>query len=281
MPDEVINGYLMHYETYGQGPTLVMIHGGLGGGEGSAAMVEHHASILARHFRVIFYDRRGAGKSESPAGGYSLEGYAEDLHSLLLQLNVAQAHILGSSAGGPIAMQFALDHSEMTETLILINTMSYCQEAERAVRQQELDQILVCQASRGDSDAAANALEARWPGLSRREPVKFQALLETSQERIDAIAQTIQSYLDIGNSLEFRLAELTMPTLIVHGDADSRIPLPCGRQLQNSIPSAELYIIPGAEHGLLSNESRAVRNLILQFLERFAPVSSSATTTLG
>ncbi len=35
MPDEVINGYLMHYETYGQGPTLVMIHGGLGGGEGS------------------------------------------------------------------------------------------------------------------------------------------------------------------------------------------------------------------------------------------------------
>lgn len=281
MPDEVINGYLMHYETYGQGPTLVMIHGGLGGGEGSAAMIEHHASILARHFRVIFYDRRGSGKSETPAEGYSLEGYAEDLHSLLLQLNVAHAHILGSSAGGPIAMQFALDHPEMTETLLLINTMSYCQETEQAVRQQELEQILVCQASSGDTAAAANALEARWPGLSRREPVRFQALLETSQERIDAIAKSIQSYLDIGNSLESRLAKLTMPTLIVHGDADSRIPLPCGRQLQNSISSAELYIIPGAEHGLLSNEPRAVRNLIFQFLERFAPVSSAATTTLG
>ena len=281
MPDEVINGYLMHYETYGQGPTLVMIHGGLGGGEGSAAMVEHHASILARHFRVIFYDRRGAGKSENPAEGFSLETYAEDLHSLLLQLDVTRAHILGSSAGGPIAMQFALDHPEMTETLLLINTMSYCQEGERAVRQQELEQILVCQASAGDSAATADVLEGRWPGLSRREPARFQALLETSQEQVDAIAKTIQSYLDIGNSLESRLSELTMPTLIVHGDADSRIPLHGGRQLQNSISTSELYIIPGAEHGLLSNEPRAVRNLIFQFLERFAPVSSSAITTLA
>ena len=123
-------------------------------------VVEHHASILALHFRVIFYDRRGAGKSETPEEGYSLEEYAEDLHSLLLQLNVAHAHILGSSAGGPIAIQFALDYPEMTESLILINTMSYCQEAERAVRQQELEQILVRQASYGDS-AAATALEGR------------------------------------------------------------------------------------------------------------------------
>ena len=281
MPNKVINEYLMHYETYGQGRALVMIHGGLGAGEGSAAMVEHHGSIVARQYRVIFYDRRGAGKSEFPAEGYSLETYAEDLHSLLLHLKVAQAHILGSSAGGPIAMQFALDHPEMTESLILINTMSYCQEAEQAVRQRELEQIQVCQASEGDTAAAGEALEKRWPGLSRREPARFEALLETSQEQADAIAKTLQSYLDIGNSLESRLAELTMPTLIVHGDADSRIPLACGRQLQNSIPSSEMYIIPGAEHGLLSNEPRAVRNMIFQFLERFAPVSSSATTTRG
>ena len=281
MPEEVINEYLMHYESYGHGPAMVMIHGGLGGGEGSAAMVEHHASILARHFRVIFYDRRGAGKSETPEEGYSLESYAKDLHSLLLHLDVHRAHILGSSAGGPIAMQFALDHPEMTETLLLVNTMSYYQETERAVRQKELEQILASQSSSGDAVAAANALEERWPGLRRREPAKFQALLEASRDRVASIAKTIQSYLDIGDSLESRLSELTMPTLIVHGDADSRIPLVRGHQLQDSISSAELYIIPGGEHGLLSNEPRAVRNLIFQFLERFAPVTSTATTAPG
>ena len=281
MPEEVINGYLMHYQTYGQGPVLVMIHGGLGGGEGSATMMEGHAAILARHFRVVFYDRRGAGQSEAPSEGYALGKYSEDLHSLLLHLNISRAHVLGSSAGGPIAMQFALDHPELTETLLLINTMSYCQEAERAVRQKELEEILASQAASGSAVAAANALEDRWPGLSRNEPARYQALLETNQNRVDAIAKTIQSYLDIGNTLESRLSELTLPTLIVHGDADSRIPLLCGRQLQDSISSSELYIIPGAEHGLLSNEPRAVRNLIFQFLERFAPVSSPATTSRG
>jgi pimeloyl-ACP methyl ester carboxylesterase len=64
--------------------------------------------------------------------------------------------------------------------------------------------------------------------------------------------------------------------LIVHGDADSRIPVRCGRQLQDSIPGSELYIVPGAEHGLLTNESELVRNLILQFLER-----TSQETTLA
>ncbi len=271
MPDELINGYEMHFEVYGQGPALVMIHGGLGGGEGSAAMVEHHASILARRFRVIFYDRRGAGLSSTPTEGYSLENYSQDLYSLLRLLDVSRAHILGSSAGGPIAMQFALDHPDMMETLLLINTMSYTQPTERAVRQQELDRLQAKITSLGTRAAAADALEERWPDLHQTEPAKFQKLLDLNQERVGAIAQTIQSYLDIGSSLESRLGELTMPTLIVHGDADSRIPLACGQQLQNSIGQAELYIIPGAEHGLLSNEPRMVRSLIYGFLERVTP----------
>lgn len=273
MPNELINGYKMHYEDQGQGPALVMIHGGLGGGEGAAAMVEHHASILARRFRVIFYDRRGAGQSSTPTEGYSLENYSQDLYCLLQYLDVSQAHILGSSAGGPIAMQFALDHPDMLETLLLINTMSYAQQSERAVRQRELDRLQAKVSSLGTRAAAAEALEERWPELHQTEPAKFQKLLDLNQERVEAIAQTIQSYLDIGTSLESRLGELTMPTLILHGDADSRIPLACGQQLQNSIGRAELYIIPGAEHGLLSNEPRMVRNLIFGFLERVAPTA--------
>ena len=42
MPEKMINGYRMHYEVYGKGPALTIVHGGLGGGEGCAAMVEHH-----------------------------------------------------------------------------------------------------------------------------------------------------------------------------------------------------------------------------------------------
>lgn len=71
MPEQLINGYQMHYEVYGQGQPLVMIHGGLGGGEGCAAFVDHHASTLSRQFKLIVYDRRAAGQSSTPADGYS------------------------------------------------------------------------------------------------------------------------------------------------------------------------------------------------------------------
>ena len=59
-----------------------------------------------------------------------------------------------------------------------------------------------------------------------------------------------------------------MPTLIVHGDADSRIPVACAYQLHQGIKSSELHIIPGAEHGLLTNEAGRMRDLILKFLAR-------------
>ena len=66
---------------------------------------------------------------------------ARDLRELLGHLGIGKAHILGSSAGGPIATQFALDYPELTDTLILINTMSYSQEDQREIRRQELRRL--------------------------------------------------------------------------------------------------------------------------------------------
>ena len=174
-------------------------------------------------------------------------------------------------------MQFALDYPEMTDTLLLINTTSYSQESERAVRQRELDQMRADEASLGKQASAERALESRWPELRETQPARFQRLLDINLERLEGIASTIQSYLDIKDSLESRLAEFTMPTLIVHGDADSRIPVTCSHQLQNGIPGSELYIVPGAEHGLLANEPELVRNVMFQFLERMAQQTSFAS----
>ena len=267
MPREVINGFHMHYEVHGQGPALALVHGGLGGGEGSAQTVEYHAAELGQHYQLVFYDRRGAGRSETPADGFSIENQTEDLRALLQHLGISRASILGSSAGGPIAMRFALDHSEMTDNLILINTMSYVQKEQQAVRQRELDQLKTSEASLGKEAAVERALESRHPGLSRSQPDQFQKLREINLQQFDGLAKTIQSYLDIGDSLESRLAELAMPTLVVHGDADSRIPVECGRQLHQSIPGSELHIIAGAEHGLMTNSAEIVQGLIISFME--------------
>ena len=268
MPEELINGYRMYYEVHGQGPALVMVHGGLGGGDGCAAMVEKHAAALSSRFRAIFYDRRAAGRSETPANGYSMDNYARDLLSLLEHLAVTRAHVLGSSAGGPIAMRFALDHPGMVESLLLINTMSYSSEPERTVRQRELDSLRANGARLGQAAAVEQALEGRQPDLRQSQPQRFQHLRDLNLDRYDGIASTLQSYLDIGDSIEKRLGELRMPTLIVHGDADARIPVTRSHALHRGISGSDLHVIPGAEHGLLTNEAEQLQGLILQFLSR-------------
>lgn len=276
MPSAEINGFRMYYETHGAGPALVMIHGGLGGGEGCAQMMLHHAAALSPDFQVIAYDRRAAGRSATPADGYSIANYAADLRALLQHLGVDQAHILGSSAGGPIALRFALDYPQSVKTLLLINTMTYVQESERAVRQQELNAIRQAEKEQGRAAAVETGLTARWPGLQESDPAQFAKLRAINLEQYDGIVKTIQSYLDIGDSLESRLSELTMPTLIVHGDADSRINVDCGRQLHQGIAGSQLHIIPGAEHGLLTNEPAQTRGLILNFLAQAAAADRAA-----
>ena len=270
MPEANINGFRMYYETHGSGPALVMIHGGLGGGEGCAQMMEHHAETLSGSYQVISYDRRAAGRSETPESGYSIPNFADDLRGLLDHLGVAGAHILGSSAGGPIALQFALENPDRTLSLLLINTMTYVQETERAVRQRELDEVKQVLAEKGKEDAVEAGLNSRWQGMRESDPDRFAKLKAINMDQFDGIVKTIQAYLDIGDSLESRLHEIAMPTMIVHGDADSRINITCGLQLHQGIAGSEFHVIPGAEHGLLTNEARRTRGLIEEFLAETA-----------
>lgn len=274
-----INGYRMHYEVFGEdgAPALALIHGGLGGGDGSKDTINRQADALSEEYRCVFYDRRACGESDTTAEGYDMGNCARDLRDLLDHLDIDKAHILGSSAGGPIAMQFALDYPELTDTLILINTMSYSEEAQQEIRRQELRRLKERIAEVGRSAAVEQAISERFPQLMSDDPERFARIAAENVARIDGIAATQQAYLDIGDSLESRLSELKMPTLVVHGDADSRIPVECGRSLASGIAGAELHEISGAEHGLMTNEAAGeTQRIILDFLPRQSAVQSQA-----
>lgn len=101
-------------------------------GEGSRAFVLIHGMggcwqhwretipFLAQHGRVLSIDLPGFGRSELPAGGVSLDGYADTAAALCRALDVERAVILGHSMGGPIALRFATRHVDLTEAIVLV-----------------------------------------------------------------------------------------------------------------------------------------------------------------
>ena len=268
MTTETINGFRMYYEVHGSGHPFIWVHGGLGGGEGCDGFTKNHAQALSERFRLIFYDRRTAGRSESPTEGYSMTVFAEDVHALLRHLGVNRAHLLGSSAGGPIATTYALEHPEMVSSLFLINTMTYSSEPERVARRKELDTILAAEKAGGREAGAEAAVLYRQPQVKAQDPERFQRLYKIRLGNYEGVNRTMEAYLAVGDSIEKRLGELKMPVFIAHGDADTTIPVRCGHDLHRGIPGSELHIIPGAGHGLLTNEPELIRRLMLDFLER-------------
>jgi len=111
-----VDGGKLYYEAAGQGKTIVLLHDG---------MVHHviwddQFQMLARNYRVIRYDRRGFGKSSDPASAYS---HLEDLNKVFEQLRIDKAIVFGMSAGGGLAIDFALQNPGKVEGLVLVGAV--------------------------------------------------------------------------------------------------------------------------------------------------------------
>jgi len=116
MPYAPIRDILTYYEEAGSGDPLVLIMG-LGGDLQAWAL---QVPALARQFRVITFDNRGAGRTSAPDKPYSIDGMADDLAALLDSLKIDKANLLGFSMGGFIAQEFALKYPKRVEKLILL-----------------------------------------------------------------------------------------------------------------------------------------------------------------
>ncbi len=121
MPNAPIRDIITYYEEHGSGEPLILIMG-LGGDLQAWAL---QVPALSKHFRVITFDNRGAGRSSSPDKPYSMSGMADDLAALMDHLEIPKAHILGFSMGGYIAQEFALKYPTRVNKLILLATAPY------------------------------------------------------------------------------------------------------------------------------------------------------------
>ncbi len=117
MAKALVNGTQLHYQTFGQGPNIVMIHGITGN------LAIWHLEIvpaLMSAYRITTYDLRGHGYSDVPPSGYTTADHAADLHHLLDYLGIQRAHVIGHSFGADIALHFTILFPERVDRLVLV-----------------------------------------------------------------------------------------------------------------------------------------------------------------
>jgi 3-oxoadipate enol-lactonase len=258
-----VKGTRFYVESAGEGEPLVLLHAGIT----DSRMWDEQFTEFAQHFRVVRYDRRGFGRTEtrSGAGAYS---HREDLYELLRALEIERARLVGCSQGGKIATDFTLAHAKLTEALILVAPALGGFEFAGEEPEQLKELALADEA--GDVERVGELELQIWVDGPRRKPHEVDSRLRERVREMNRIALNAPQDFGTEQPLEppavGRLKEIRVPTLVLVGDLDTPRTLAASRTLAEEIDGARMVIIEGAAH-LPSMEHPAEFNRhVLSFL---------------
>jgi len=259
MPFAVNDGTRIYWEEHGKGEPVLLIMG-LGY---TLDMWHRTAPLLARHYRVILFDNRGVGRSDCPAGPYSIAQMAGDTAAVLDAAECDRVHVFGVSMGGMIAQEFALAYPERVKSLILGCTAAGGPEAVRA----EPEVLLAL---------GARALMTPEEGVEAMVPFIYDE--STPRQRIDEDLEIrkrtfprSESYVaQIAGIMNFeaysRLHRLSVPTLVIHGQTDRLVPPGNAELIANRIPGARLVLLKNASHIFITDQEEESHKAITAFL---------------
>ena len=275
MPKATANGIEIHYEEHGDPahPAMLLIMGF--GAQLTLWPDELVDDLVARGFRVIRYDNRDVGLSQkldgvkapgivkmtllsklglTPKVPYTLADMAEDGIGLLDAMGIDRAHIVGASMGGMIAQHMVAKYPE--RCLSYTQVFSTTGNPKLPAARKEALKALVTRPA-GDDEAVLvdhGMMLARTIGSPQ-----YPAQEDRLRERVEAGVR--RSYYPEGPTRHLSaivadgdrramLRDVTVPTLVLHGEDDPLVPCEGGRDTAACIPGAKLKTIPGWGHDL-------------------------------
>ena len=265
MPYVTTAGATIYWEEHGAGDPLLLIMG-LGA---TLEWWRRLVSILAPCYRTIVYDNRGVGRSDVPPGPYSIPVMAEDAVAVLDAAGIAAAHVFGASMGGMIAQELALNHPSRVRSLILGCTACGGPQAVPATKEVALALRARADVTREQAMwvMAPYIFDASTPRERVAEDIAVRLDTTVTNDGYFAQLQGIRAWAGTHD----RLAGITMPTLVIHGETDQLVPAENGRIVAKAIPHARLVMIPHASHIFFTDQFEASSDAILSFLEAPAP----------
>jgi len=253
---ELSGARLFYRDTGGTGVPVVLLHAATG----NSLFWEYQLpAFTAAGYRVVAYDRRGFGRSAFEPFGAQPGTDADDLLGLLDHLAVDRVHLVGTAAGGGVALDFALSFPDRLRSVVVANALGGVQDVDylemgQRLRPPQFAALPPDIRELGPSYRAANPEGVRrwlelhglsWPGGSppRAQPTR--------------------------NRITFALLEtLKVPTLLLTGDADLYTPPPVLRLFTARIEGAESVIVPDVGHSAYWEQPEIFNRAVLGFLRR-------------
>ena len=245
-----VNGLKMYYEIYGQGKPIVLVHGG---GSTIQTNFEKIIPLLAKNRKVIAVELQAHGRTNDRNADLTFEQDADDIATLLKNLNIDKADFFGFSNGGTTVLQVAIRHPEIVDKIILGSALAkrdgvpdwFWGFMEQAKLENMPEQLKV-----GYKKVAADT-----NGL---------------QVMHDRDAKRMVNFKDISDE---QIKTIKAPTLIIIGDKDVITP-EHAIELHRQITNSELAIIPGG-HGEYIGEVTTIKpdfkesDLVVPMIEKF------------
>jgi pimeloyl-ACP methyl ester carboxylesterase len=254
-----VDGARLAWWSDGDGPPVVLVHAGVA----DARMWEPVLPALTPLHRIVRFDMRGFGRTRSTPGTFAPAG---DLAGLLDALDIAEAHVVGASFGGLVALELAATQPQRVASLVLLapalpdiepspELLAFAEAEEQAIR---VDQI----------DAAVDINVKMWAADSSPET---RALVADMQRiAFDLQLRERAESDELEPPVSGRLSTIGVPTTIAVGDRDVVDFTQIAERLRRELPAATLHHIADAGHLLALDQPDAVAQLVLRHLERVA-----------
>jgi len=235
-----INGISIYYAVYGQGPPVILLHGGLA----NADYWGNQIKALMPSRTVIVMDSRGHGRSTRDARPYGYDLMADDVVGLLDFLNVPKADVVGWSDGGILGLDLAIRHKDRVGRVFAFaaNTVP----------------------SGVKDDVEKNPTFA---AFIKRAGEEYRSHSSTPGEYDAFVEQISKMWASEPNWTDAQLQAITAPVLVVDGDHDEAIKREHTEYIAATVPHAGLLILPNASHFAFLQDPELFNFAILHFLD--------------
>lgn len=265
MPTTDVNGITLNYRIEGEGDETVVLVNGLA--DDLETWAYQTPALLEAGYRVLSFDNRGIGQSSMPDGPYTSRQMADDTAALVDELGLTDFHLMGTSMGGMVVQEFALEYGDRLKTLTLSNT--YAAPGPFCSRMFDLWADMAPEM--GVPTVMRDVLLWAFTVPFFEDPDRAEELAEFEKE-MAAHPQPVDAYLAQLNVIQAhdttdRISQVDVPTLVITGEQDILIPTMLTRRLYEAIPGSEWKTVAGG-HAAIWEFPDEFNAAFIDFLDR-------------